>query len=276
MQHLAERVLPRKTWLLSQRDDDAQPDHEFECARATLSAPSIGVVIPARNEADQLSDCLACVIEAGTVARRHGHRVEIVVVLDRCTDATAAVAALYPVTVIAIDAGSVGAARAAGADHLLRRGVHWLSFTDADSRVSPQWLLHQLALDADAVCGTVDVHDWWQHPEDLQARHRASYADRDGHRHIHGANLGVAAHAYRDVGGFQPLRTGEDATLVVALINAGYKVSWSCKPRVSTSARLRYWSPGAFESRLQQLLAAVQVESPERGAALPSTSTALH
>lgn len=51
--------------------------------------------------------------------------------------------------------GNVGHARAAGAQELLNQGVRWIACTDADSTVAEDWLVEQLALEADAVCGTV-------------------------------------------------------------------------------------------------------------------------
>src|SRR5690606_18505115 len=59
----------------------------------------------------------------------------------------------------------------------------------------------------------------------------------DGHPHVHGANLGVAAHAYRAVGGFPPLPAQEDRALRDALDRAGFAVARHAQPAVTTSAR---------------------------------------
>ena len=60
---------------------------------------------------------------------------------------------------IAVEARNVGLARAAGADALLAEGARWLAFTAADTVVSPRWLVEQLNLQVDAVCGSIGVGD---------------------------------------------------------------------------------------------------------------------
>ncbi len=96
-----------------------------------------------------------------------------------------------------------------------RPGARWLSCTDADSRVPEDWLVAQLALGADAVCGTVTVDRWSEGFEpQARIRYHDAYQDSDGHRHIHGANLGISAAAYVRAGGFEALACHEDVQLV--------------------------------------------------------------
>ena len=71
-----------------------------------------------------------------------------------------------------------------------------------------------------------------------------TYSDTDGHSHIHSANLGVSAQAFRAAGGFLNLVSGEDVALVEALQKAGAQIAWSRSPRVVTSARPTYKAPG--------------------------------
>lgn len=213
----------------------------------------IGVVIPAHNEAAQLAGCLQAALCAAGHPGLEGEAVEILVVLDSCTDDTAAIAKACGVASIALDARNVGVARAAGASTLLEHGARWLAFTDADSRVSAQWLVDQLAQRADAVCGTVQVDDWSDHGElasALRAHFLRTYFDQDGHSHIHGANLGVSAEAYRRAGGFPPLACSEDVALVAALRSSGAHIAWSCAPRVTTSARRHARAIGGFADTL--------------------------
>lgn len=132
-------------------------------------------------------------------------------------------------------------------------GVRWLAFTDADSVVAPDWLSAQLMQRTDAVCGTIEVRDWGDHGEATRRRHQQTYHDADGHRHVHGANLGVSAAAYRQVGGFQPVNSSEDVALVNALHVNGASISWSAAPRVVTSARRQYRAPGGFGETLVRL-----------------------
>ncbi|KKO16532.1 MULTISPECIES: glycosyltransferase [Pseudomonas] len=198
----------------------------------------IGVVIPAHNEARHLGRCLRAMQAAALQARQSGHRVEILVVLDRCSDGSAAVARRFGVQMLAVDAGNVGFARRVGAAYMVERGAKWLAFTDADSRVPEHWLLSQLACDAEVVCGTVHVEHWqpWQTAA-LRKLYHSRYQAREGHRHVHGANLGVCTDAYHRVGGFQPLAAHEDVQLVSALEASGAHIVWTARHSVATSSR---------------------------------------
>ena len=175
-----------------------------------------GVVVPARDEAELLPGALAALRVAAAAARAAGVTVDLLVVADSCTDATPELALAAGVRVLPVSAGSVGPARAAGLRDILGRHPTvptdqlWLASTDADSRVPPYWLTGHLDLadaGADLVVGTVEVDDWSAHPSYVEARWRAGYDPRDGHGHVHGANVGVRADAYLAVGGFA-LSTG--------------------------------------------------------------------
>ncbi|NKJ47877.1 glycosyl transferase, partial [Burkholderia sp. SG-MS1] len=166
------------------------------------------------------------------------------------SDFSGAIARAYGIETLTLKARNVGIARANGADLLLADGARWLAFTDADSRVSPGWLVAQLALDADAVCGSIAVDDWSAHPHSVREYFRKTYVDADGHRHIHGANLGVSADAYRRAGGFPPLKCSEDVALVDRLIASGARIAWSAAPRVITSARAAARAHGGFGDTL--------------------------
>lgn len=213
----------------------------------------IGVLVPAHNEGECIERCLVAVRLAAAHPLLSGEAVETLVVLDHCTDDTAAIVARHPVHSLEVAVHNVGAARAAGAQWLLSRGARWLAFTDADTRVAPDWLAQQIALGADAVVGTVGVDDWSDHGEHaaaLEQHFKQTYSDMDGHRHIHGANLGVSASAYRAVGGFAALASSEDVALVEALQNSGALVAWSAAPRVLTSARRQARAPSGFAAAL--------------------------
>lgn len=176
------------------------------------------------------------------------------------------------IDIIVLASRNVGAARAAGAAQLLALGARWLAFTDADTRVSPGWLAAQLALDVDVVCGTIAVDDWSPHRDDADALRRhfgRNYTDADGHRHIHGANLGVSATAYRRAGGFEPLACSEDVALVAALERCGARFAWSSAPRVVTSARRNARASGGFADTLLRYAASARAALP---ITLPSAS----
>ncbi len=213
----------------------------------------LAVIVPAHNEERELDSCLQCLVQAARWPALGGESVLLVVVLDACTDDSAAIAHRMGVETVQIDARNVGAARAAGAALALKVGARWLAFTDADSRVAPNWLHAQLVQDSDAVCGTVQVVHWGSYGDDMRRHYAATYHDADGHRHIHGANLGVSAEAYRRVGGFQPLASSEDVALVDALKSCGARIAWSAAPRVTTSARRVFRAPGGFGATLQRV-----------------------
>ena len=199
---------------------------------ATAGITSMTVVIPARNEEQLLPGTLAALERARRQLWRWGAqrcldvRSDVVVVLDSCHDRSLDVVRAAGVRPLVVEAGSVGAARAAGCaaairDHL-RRGTQlsslWLAMTDADTHVPAHWLTTQwdaAVRGADAVVGTVEPG------EGLTASQRAQWYARhtlaEGHPHIHGANLGVRASTYQECGGFAPLANHEDVDLVTRL-----------------------------------------------------------
>ena len=226
----------------------------------------LAVVVPAHDEEEHIGACLASVRTAARCPRLNGERVLVVVALDACSDQTGRIARSWGASLVSVTSRNVGIARAHGARHALDAGARWLAFTDADSVVGPEWLSAQLEQRSDAVCGTVEVRDWGEYSEGLREQHAATYTDADGHRHIHGANLGVDAVAYQTVGGFQPLASSEDVALVAALRDTGASISWSAAPRVVTSARRRYRAPGGFGETLARVEQALSVAGGEPGA----------
>ena len=142
---------------------------------------------------------------------------------------------------------------------MVEAGARWLAFTDADTVVSPEWLWKQLELEADAVCGSIDINDWSMHgnqADNIRIHFARTYQDADGHRHIHGANLGVSTEAYLRAGGFRPLACSEDVALVEALQACGARIAWSAAPRVSTSARADARVRGGFGDTFLAVIAA--------------------
>jgi len=200
----------------------------------------IGICIPAHNEETGIERCLASIQKASAHPALKNEKVLTALVLDRCSDKTEERARRWDIDVLHVTCRNVGMARAAGANHLIQAGARWLAFTDADTAVCEWWLVHQLSLNASVVCGTVGVTGWEQHgrhAHKVRGHFQATYRDRDGHRHIHGANLGVCSTAYLRAGGFRPLPCHEDRDLVERLAHAGATIAWSALPRVTTSAR---------------------------------------
>lgn len=210
----------------------------------------LGIVIPAHNESAHIEACVSAALRSANHAHRLGEAARVIVVADHCTDNTAQLAAQSGAQVLRIDARNVGVARAAGAACALEAGARWLAFTDADSLVAEDWLVRQLECNADAVCGVVSVRDWSPHLAAVREHFARNYTDADGHRHIHGANLGVSARAYTRVGGFAPMEADEDVMLVEALIADGARIAWSAAPRVVTSARTDFRAKKGFGATL--------------------------
>lgn len=213
----------------------------------------IGAVVPAHNEEALIGRALTALRRAARHPDLRGEEVRIVVVLDACTDRTADIALASGVQCLAIEARNVGIARAAGAQALIEQGARWLAFTDADSVVAPGWFSRQLALRSEAVCGVVEVGDWTGFTAAERAAYEGGYTDADGHRHIHGANLGVSVSAYRQAGGFPQLCTREDVALVERLQALGVRIAWTNTVRVVTSARQDGRAPEGFATHLQRL-----------------------
>lgn len=230
----------------------------------------VGVCVPAHDEQERLGPCLAALARAAVrlsgpagPGRRPGgvtrSRVEVVVVLDDCSDGTAAVAAAAGVRTVVTAGRNVGAARAAGMRALLagRPAPDWLVTTDADSEVPADWLLaHEAAAAAghEVFVGTVTVADWSGWPVATALTHRSRYAaGGDPHPHVHGTNLGISAAAYRRIGGFAPLAVGEDRRLVEDAERAGMSVLRTRTGPVLTSARPDGRAPAGFSADLVRL-----------------------
>jgi glycosyltransferase involved in cell wall biosynthesis len=209
----------------------------------------IAVVVPAHDEALAVGACVTSVRRAAA-----GSDVEVIVVADACSDATAAVAAGAGATVIEVGDRNVGRARAAGMAHAVRAGATWLATTDADSLVPAGWLAWHLAHAAagtDVLVGEIDVVDWTPHPPSVRDRFERYYAAN--RPHVHGANLGCATAAYVAVGGFDALAVGEDHDLVARARRAGYRVVHDGSSPVVTSARRAARAPDGFSVFLERL-----------------------
>lgn len=221
----------------------------------------VGVVVPAHNEEALLPRCLDALEAAVAELTPLGLQASVAVVLDRCTDGSADIIAARPwITTVVVDAQNVGIARRAGCAQLLRdhdvRTLDrlWLASTDADSRVPVNWLSTQVALaqdGAEAVLGTVDVVDWGDHPPHVSGLWRSAYVGGDGHRHVHGANVGCRADAYVAAGGFLALSCDEDVALAGAL--AGRRTVRTGAIPVLTSARRTARLSGGFADYLIKL-----------------------
>jgi glycosyltransferase involved in cell wall biosynthesis len=222
----------------------------------------VAVIVPAANEERHITRCLSSI----TAASRQLHlsdlnvHVQVFVVLDSCTDATAELTAAFgEVRPVAITAGSVGAARRAGAQAALATGdcadELWLAGTDADSEVPAGWLTHMVAegcRGAHLVLGTVLPGPGLRTA--VRAQWRSRHHLTDGHPHVHGANFGIRGDAYLALGGWQPLVTGEDVDLADRAAMSGHlRITRTASIPVVTSVRLAGRAPRGFSSYLREL-----------------------
>jgi glycosyltransferase involved in cell wall biosynthesis len=222
----------------------------------------IGVVIPAHNEQQHITECLTSILLASAHPALEGRPVRVLVVLDDCSDNTAHLVSAKEVDALQVSFQNVGQARAIGAAHLLDSGVEWLAFTDADTVVPHDWLVRQVGFMADAVCGTVEVDNWGEHGETVRSRYLEHYRFTEDHRHIHGANLGMSATAYTNAGGFQHLAAHEDVHLVAALERTRARIVWTATNPVVTSARKDYKCRGGFGEYLELLAGTAEASGP--------------
>jgi glycosyltransferase involved in cell wall biosynthesis len=218
----------------------------------------VSVLIPARNEEELLPRCLASVRRA--IEPLTGlATADVVVAADQCTDRTALIAEAELGNlgaVIRVNVGAAGGARGLAAKAALDRlrlppCRCWLANTDADSIVPAGWLVDQLRLavsGVEAFAGTVNIDSFEQHGPEVPARFRASYViGADGsHSHVHGANLGVRADAYIDVGGWANLETAEDHDLWKRLRGMGKRTISTSHIEVVTSGRRHGRAPNGF------------------------------
>ena len=224
----------------------------------TTRIRSIVVVVPARDEQSSIARCLDALHNAASTLRQarpaDGPEVRVIVVLDRCLDDTAEIVAGRPtVESVVSSAGRVGEARALGVERALAAAdaqphETWIANTDADSAVPADWLTVQLeAAEAGhaALLGAVRPDEEGLDAEQL-AHYLRGHPLRESHRNVHGANLGVRADHYLEVGGFEPVATGEDVRLVASLERLGLSVASTGRAAVLTSSRLLGRAPEGY------------------------------
>ncbi|ORB28883.1 glycosyltransferase [Mycolicibacterium parafortuitum] len=227
------------------------------------------VVVPAHNENDHLPDCLRALT---TAALCLPIGVTTVVVLDSCDDGSEAHAGAFgpDVHFVSVEAGNVGAARAAGFEYA--RTLHadvdpartWYATTDADSAVDADWLVRMIAADADMVLGVVRIPAWRNFSPAVARRYLAGYRTHGtSHRHIHGANMGFRADAYWHVGGFRALASSEDVDLVRRFEAAALSIHRDRGLSVATSDRSEGRAPGGFAQHLRDIAQTVSGRSAE-------------
>jgi glucosyl-3-phosphoglycerate synthase len=236
-----------------------------------LAPPHLGlracVVVPARDEEERIGACIAALAAQVNVDPRSW---ETLLVLDACTDSTAARAAeaasvrphLRLETIEGPGAGP-GPARRLGMDaacarlHAVGRPDGLIASTDADTVVAPDWLAAQIdaaARGARAIGGRIELSapelallpPGVAHRRAAQARRRHApllAAERAGggtveHWQFSGASLALTAATYAEVGGLGEHTDLEDEALERALRRHGVPIERTLAVRVTTSARV--------------------------------------
>ncbi|WP_324778406.1 glycosyltransferase [Arthrobacter sp. PGP41] len=229
------------------------------------------MVIPVHNEEEHLDGALSGVEAAVSRLRLAQPRigVRVLVVLDSCTDGSAAIASAFTArnscfSVLPVAFRSVGRSRRAGSWQVLgalsdgrseaAAGL-WLANTDADSVVPDNWLVGHLELaaaGADAVLGSVEVDPAGVAP-DLLSRWESMHPFSEDHPHVFGANFGIRGSAYLQAGGFPRHLAHEDRVLAARLREKGFDVRATDTVRVLTSGRTQARAPQGFGAYLRTL-----------------------
>jgi hypothetical protein len=145
--------------------------------------------------------------------------------------------------------------------------------TDADSRVSPNWLANNLAAidaGADAVMGCISLDEEGELlPAALHRRGRLEsvyetlltelYGLFDPldhnpwphHATISGASVAITCEAYRGIGGLPGVPLGEDKALVAELLRRDAKIRFAPEVQVVTSGRVMGRAPGGVADTLR-------------------------
>lgn len=247
--------------------------------------------IPARNE----EAILPALFAALAALRVDGAKPEACLYLDDCRDGSVALVDRLGPTLpfrLHVAQGGRDAAPNAGAARraALAMGLSVLAgregllfTTDADSTPQPEWIAagRRGLSQAEVVAGRIQRVDAASDPQQSRIEHyydrlhryrRAidpvPWEARDTHHFGGGANIAIRASAYRALGGFLPIPSGEDARLLDDAARAGLRVRRDAAMIVETSSRREGRIGGGLAG---QLLALDQGEPPRmadpRGAA---------
>ncbi len=236
----------------------------------------IVICIPARNEEAMLPQLMQAMADL-TVDRQ---LLDVCIYLDDCSDGSAAwlepIVPTLPYRLTVAQGGTdgvpnAGAARGAAVAMglSLLGGEDGLVFTtDADSRPHSDWIMMgcKALAEADVVAGRIVRTRATGDPQasrieryyDRLHRYRRSldpvaWEARDSHHFSGGANIAMRASAYRMIGGFLPLPSGEDARLLDDASRAGLRVRRDAAMVVETSSRREGRIAGGLAGLLRAL-----------------------
>lgn len=234
------------------------------------------ICVPARNEAALLPRLLSAIAKQSV----DGNGLHLCLYLDDCRDGSMAMLdgmrAALPFG-LTLSQGpmdtepNAGAARRAALAMGLERlagGEGLLFTTDADSMPHRDWIAAgRWALqEADVVAGRILRLDAARDPRQCRIERyydrlhqyrrlvdRVPWEARDTHHFGGGANIAVHASAYRAIGGFLPLPSGEDARFLDDAARAGFRVRRDGAMAVDTSSRRDGRAAGGLADVLRAL-----------------------
>ena len=137
----------------------------------------------------------------------------------------------------------------------------WLASTDADTVVPVDWLCATWRVPRRgrwrprAWCS---VDSFVELPPGVEEQYDRIYRGPpdEEHPHVHAANLGVRADAYRAVGGWQTVARGEEHHLWLGVRERGWPTMSPRSLHVTTSSRIVSRLRGGFADWLAELAAA--------------------
>ena len=238
-----------------------------------MSRPEVSVVIPVHNAADTLVEQLESVLAAQADAPSG----EILVVDNRSTDESAALAAAWAhahdVDLRVIDAADrAGEPFARNVGLAAARGRHVL-YCDADDRVAPTWIasMTDALRHAPYATGPVDMYElnppWIADVRGASVTGRSVMYDRVPY--AHGCNMGFRRDELIALGGFDEGYTaGCDLDIAIRMWEAGHdlgyhegaKIHYRLRPTLRETYRQGVFY-GRFRVPIRERLAAAGVEA---------------
>ncbi len=187
-----------------------------------MSTPALSFIVPVRNDAARLQQCLRSI----TAGRTDAVGIEIVVADNGSTDDSPAVARAAGAAVVLLPGIRVGELRNRAA--ATARG-DVLAFVDADNEIGPVWIPAALRVLADPTVAAVGAPyqppspaTWVQSLYDRLRRHPRTQETVDW---LGSGNMAVRRTAFEQVGGFDTtLETCEDVDLCRKFRAGGYRL----------------------------------------------------
>jgi len=230
--------------------------------------PLVSIIIPVKDRAEDLRNCLGSLARLDYPAERR----EVIVVDDGSSDATPQVARELGAVLVASGAVGGGPAAARNKGAAVARG-EILAFIDSDCTASPRWLRELLPVFSEAGTAAVGGYVDGMHQAAPLDRYEAVMSSLNlGRREMSGGaggdtfylpscNLLVSREAFAAAGGFRAeLQVGEDVDLTWRLRDAGRRIAYLPRGAVCHAHRSRLWpfmkrrfDYGTSEGLLQQL-----------------------